>query len=95
MPVLCLVNLDRDNCERAWGRGIHNIVIFISSELDYCDGLLYGLPSSFQVQVQVQVISHIQIKKLLTMITKVKAAHGEEAHKETTGFIYYEPPQYR
>ena len=29
------------------------------------------------------------------MITKVKAAHGEEDHKETTGFIYYEPSQYR
>ena len=29
------------------------------------------------------------------MIIKVKAAHGEEAHKETTGLIYYEPPQYR
>ena len=29
------------------------------------------------------------------MITKVKAAHGKEAHKETTELIYYEPPQYR
>ena len=39
--------------------------------------------------------SHIQIKIILTMVTKVKAAHGEEAHKETTGLIYYESPQYR
>ena len=30
-----------------------------------------------------------------TMMIKAKAAHGEEAHKETTGLIYYEPPQYR
>ena len=29
------------------------------------------------------------------MIILVKAAHGEEAHKETTALIYYEPPQYR
>ena len=29
------------------------------------------------------------------MITKVQGAHGEEAHKETTWLIYYEPPQYR
>ena len=35
------------------------------------------------------------MKIILTMITKVMAAHGEEAHKETTGLIYYEPPQYR
>ena len=29
------------------------------------------------------------------MIIIVKAAHGEEAHKETTGLIYNEPPQDR
>ena len=41
-------------------------------------------------QIQVQFISHIQIKITLTiMITKVKAAHGEEAQKETTRLIYY------
>ena len=44
---------------------------------------------------QVQFISNIQVKILFTMIIKVKAAHGEEAHKETTGLIYYESPQYR
>ena len=47
------------------------------------------------IQVQVQFISHIQIKRILTMISKVKAANGEEAHKETTGLIYYYPPQYK
>ena len=49
----------------------------------------------FQVQVQVQFITHMQLKIIVTMITKFKAAHGEEAHKETTGLIYYEPTQYR
>ena len=29
------------------------------------------------------------------MIITIKAAHGEEAHKETTALIYYEPPQHR
>ena len=29
------------------------------------------------------------------MIIIVKAAHGEEAHKETTALIYYESPQYK
>ena len=47
------------------------------------------------VQTQVQFISHIQIKIILPMITKVKAAHGEEALKETTGLIRYETPEYR
>ena len=44
---------------------------------------------------QVQFISHVQIKIILSMITKVKTVHVEEAHEETTGLIYYEPPQYR
>ena len=38
--------------------------------------------------VQVQFISNIQIKIILTIITKVKAAHGEEARKETTRGLY-------
>ena len=34
-------------------------------------------------------------KIILTMIIIVKTVHGEEARKETTELIYYEPPQYR
>ena len=29
------------------------------------------------------------------MMVNVNTAHGEEAHKETTGLMYYELPQYR